>query len=169
MSILRKAQENDAELLAEIGFRAWTLAMGSLGQKDAARKSVLESFRAFTQKQYLTITVAEQRNAVLGWAAREKLDDEVTDLWVDPHWQNLGIGSALLQEMERQVLAHGQTVSKIQMQATNNIALNFFRKHNYSIEWMSTAWSPKLDADVESLGLRKSLVDEEPTRYGNEF
>ena len=169
MPTLRKAQENDADLLADIGFRAWTLAMGPLGQKEAVRRSVRESFRAFTLNQYLTITVAEQRSTVLGWAAREKLDDEVTDLWVDPAWQNQGVGSALLEEMERQVLAHGQTVAKIQMQATNNVALNFFRKHNYSIQWMSTAWSPKLDADVESLGLRKSLVDDEPTRYGNEF
>lgn len=169
MPTLRKAQETDAELLSEIGFRAWTMAMGPLGLKEAVRRSVRDSFQFFASNHYLTITVAEHWGTVLGWAAREKLDDEVTDIWVDPAYQKQGVGTLLLAEMERQILAHGQTVAKIQMQATNNVALNFFRKHEYSIHWMSTAWSPKLDADVESLGLRKLLVEIEPARYGNEF
>lgn len=169
MVILRKVHEREAEILADIGFRAWAMATGPLASKETVRRSVLESFRAFTVNHYLTITVAENRGVAVGWAAREKLDDEVTDLWVDPAWQNQGIGGQLLEEMERQVKAHGQTIVNIQMQATNNIALNFFRKHHYSIHWMTTAWSPKLDSDVESLGLRKSLVDIEPSRYGNEF
>jgi ribosomal-protein-alanine N-acetyltransferase len=46
------------------------------------------------------------------------------------------------------------------------VAINFFQKHGYSVSWLSSNYAPKLDRDVQSVGLSKSLIPEVADTYG---
>jgi len=59
---------------------------------------------------------------------------------------------------------------RIETHAQNNEAIGFFEKHGYAIHWLSVAYSPKIDRDVQSVGLSKLLVEAAPSvSYGQEF
>ena len=51
----------------------------------------------------------------------------------------------------------------------NGDALKFFEKRGYSVNWLTVSYNPKLDRDVQSVGLSKLLSDEGGTGYGQEF
>jgi ribosomal-protein-alanine N-acetyltransferase len=57
----------------------------------------------------------------------------------------------------------------MQTHSGNSEAIGFFRKHGYSIHWLSVAYNPKLDRDVPSVGLTKQLVSDNQGAYGLEF
>lgn len=170
MATTRNAREDDVEVLAEIGFRAWEKAMEAIGEMADMRGSAREAFVNFTRSSWLTITVVEHLGAVAGWAAREHLDELISDFWIDPQYQGQGLGRALLEEVEAEILRQGFEKVRIETHAQNNEAIGFFEKHGYAIHWLSVAYSPKIDRDVQSVGLSKLLVEAPPTvSYGQEF
>lgn len=170
MATTRNAREDDVEVLAEIGFRAWEKAMDAIGEMVDMRSSAREAFVYFTRSSWLTITVVEYLGAVAGWAAREHLDELISDFWIDPQYQGQGLGKALLEEVEAEILRQGFEKARIETHAQNNEAIGFFERHGYAIHWLSVAYSPKIDRDVQSVGLSKLLVEVSPTvSYGQEF
>jgi ribosomal-protein-alanine N-acetyltransferase len=54
----------------------------------------------------------------------------------------------------------------LQTHARNIAAVAFFQKHGYSVNWLSVDYSPRLDRNVESIGLRRQLVADLPIGYG---
>ncbi|MFB2604747.1 GNAT family N-acetyltransferase, partial [Rhizobium phaseoli] len=76
---IRNARDGEAELLSEIGLRAWQKAMASIGESDAMIDAARSAFRNFVENDWLTITVVEQNGQVAGWAAREGLDEIISD------------------------------------------------------------------------------------------
>ena len=170
MATTRNAREDDVDVLAEIGFRAWEKAMEAIGEMADMRASAREAFANFTRSSWLTITVVEEFSTVAGWAAREHLDELISDFWIDPQYQGQGLGRALLEEVEAEILRQGFKKARIETHAQNNVAIGFFEKHGYAIHWLSVAYSPKIDRDVQSVGLSKMLVEVPPTAmYGQEF
>ena len=105
---IRNAHEGEAEVLANIGLRSWQKAMGSIGSPVELLESASDAFSNFTRNVWLTITVIELNGEVAGWAAREGLDETISDFWIDPGFLRRGLGSALLarieQDMREQVL-----------------------------------------------------------------
>ncbi len=169
MATIRNAREDEADLLAEIGFRAWEKAMIAIGEMTDMRESAWEAFRNFTRADWLTITVIDDYGLVTGWAAREKLDELVSDFWIDPQYQGQGFGGQLLTEIESEIVRQGFEEARIETHANNAEAIGFFQKHGYAINWLSIAYAPKIDRDVQSVGLRKRFVPDEPQGYGQEF
>jgi ribosomal-protein-alanine N-acetyltransferase len=169
MAIIRNAREDEAELLAEIGFRAWEKAMLSIGEMTDMSEGAWDAFRDFTRSNWLTISAAEQHGALAGWAAREKLDELISDFWIDPQFQGQGLGRALLAEVEAEILHQGLEEARVETHAHNLEAIGFFEKHGYAIHWLSIAYSPKIDRDVQSVGLSKRLVPDAPDTYGPGF
>lgn len=163
---IRNAREGEAELLSEIGLRAWQKAMASIGESDAMIDAARNAFRNFTGSTWLTITVVEQNGHVVGWAAREALDETISDFWIDPASARQGLGSALLERIERDVAGQGFEKATLQTHSGNAEAIGFFRRHGYSIHWLSIAYNPKLDRDVPSVGLLKRFADEDDGAYG---
>jgi ribosomal-protein-alanine N-acetyltransferase len=166
MAIIRNAREDEADLLAEIGFRAWEKAMISIGEVTDMSDSAFEAFRHFTRKDWLTISAVEQHGTLAGWAAREKLDELISDFWVDPIYQRQGLGGELLAEVEADIVHQGLEEARVETHAHNLEAIGFFEKHGYAINWLSIAYSPKIDRDVQSVGLSKRLVPLAPETYG---
>ncbi len=163
MIAVRNAVEEDVPALVEIGVRAWEHAVADLQVRS---NHAGDAFRQFLANRWLRVSVAEYDGHVAGWAAREALDDEISDLWIFPAQQRRGLGAALLAAMEAEIVAGGYEAAKLQTHARNLAAVSFFRKHGYAVSWLSIAYSPRLDRDIESVGLRRQLVADAPTGYG---
>ncbi|MBP2446091.1 GNAT family N-acetyltransferase [Rhizobium leguminosarum] len=166
---IRNARDGEAELLSEIGLRAWQKAMAAIGESHAMIDAARNAFRNFVENDWLTVTVVEQNGQVAGWAARERLDETISDFWIDPVFARRGLGSALLERIEKEIADRGFEKAAMQTHSGNNEAIGFFRKHGYSIHWLSVAYNPKLDRDVPSVGLTKTLVSDGQGGYGQEF
>ncbi len=123
----------------------------------------------FTHSSWITISVIEKSGHPAGWAAREALDENITDFWIDPDYQGLGLGKALLAEIEQEIVRQGFSKASLETHARNREAVDFFEKHGYTVHWLTVAYNPKLDRDVQSVGLSKQLVEEGPKSYGSEF
>lgn len=166
MTTIRYAHADDVPMLAEIGMRAWEQAVAGVADLDALKDSARTAFLQFLASNWVTVTVAEQAGRIAGWAAREKMDEEITDLWVDPALQRQGVGTALLTALEDEMRRSGFETVDLQTHARNAPALAFFRKQGYAVNWLSVTYSPKLDRDVESVGLQRQLVEDQPIGYG---
>lgn len=164
---IRNAREGETEILTNIGLRSWRKAMGSIGGSEAMLESASEAFSNFTRNVWLTITVVELNGEVAGWAAREALDETISDFWIDPDYLRQGLGSALLARIEEDVLGQGLEKVSLQTHADNGEAIGFFKAHGYAIHWLSVVYSPKLDRDVPTIGLSKALVDSSDGTYGS--
>lgn len=169
MTTIRGARQEEADLLTEIGLRAWEKAMIPVGETVAMLDNARSAFRHFTQTGWITISVVEKGGSPVGWAAREELDEMITDFWIDPDYQRQGLGSALLAEIEAEIIHQGLTEAKVETHAMNREAVNFFEKHGYAVHWLTVTYNPKLDRDVQSVGMSKQLVEKVPTAYGQEF
>jgi [ribosomal protein S18]-alanine N-acetyltransferase len=169
MATTRNAREDEVDAIAEIGFRAWEKAMESIGEMADMRDSARSAFRNFTRSSWLTITVVEHQGHLAGWAAREQLDELITDFWIDPPQQGQGLGRALLGAVETEIARQGFETARVETHAQNAEAVGFFEKHGFAINWLSVAYSPKIDRDVQSVGLSKALVERAVGGYGQEF
>lgn len=166
---IRSARQEEAYTLAEVGYRAWETAAVGWGEDVETRENVAGAFRRFTAEHWLSIDVAEQATQIVGWSAREKLDNNITDLWVEPAFHRHGIGTKMLLAIEAEMIRVGHTELTTEVHSENNTAVSFFLKNGFRVQWMTTAWSAKLDRDVDTVGLIKDLVDEEddrPQGYG---
>jgi len=169
MITIRNARLDEATLLAEIGVRAWEKAMAPVGETGSMADNARRAFLNFTNSGFLTISVIELNGATAGWAAREDLDEVISDLWIDPAYQGKGLGTALLAEIEAEIVHQGFVKASMQTHARNTETVSFFEKHGYAVHWLTTAYNPKLDRDVQSVGLSKQLVEVAPAVYGQEF
>lgn len=169
MVSIRYAHEDEAEAIAEIGLRAWEDAMSAVGETATMIETAYDAFVNFTYSSWLTILVIENGGTLLGWSARELLDDTITDFWIDPAHTRQGLGSALLAEVEAEIVKQGFEQATLQTHAANARAVKFFEAHGYAINWLSVVYSPKLDRDIQSVGLSKQLVAHVPDTYGPDF
>ncbi|MCV9965576.1 GNAT family N-acetyltransferase [Pararhizobium sp. BT-229] len=160
MIATRHARQDDVPVLVDIGLQAWERAVSGVADARAMRHVAEVAFLSFLRSKWFSVSVVEFEGQVIGWAAREDNDGHISDLWVRPAVQRSGFGSILLAELEARIAAEGFEAAVIKTHAQNAPAIGFFRKHGYTISWLSTAYAPKLDRDVESVGMSKSL--EEP-------
>jgi ribosomal-protein-alanine N-acetyltransferase len=163
---VRNAREGDADILMNIGLRAWQKAMAPIGDTDALLDSARDAFSNFIRDFWLTITVVEKNGAALGWAAREGLDETISDFWIDPASLRQGLGSALLSQIEKDIIDQGFEKAALQTHSGNAEAIGFFKSHGYQIHWLSVVYSPKLDRDLPTVGLSKTLVNTGDGTYG---
>jgi len=163
---IRNAHEGEAEVLANIGLRSWQKAMGSIGSPVELLESASDAFSNFTRNVWLTITVIELNGEVAGWAAREGLDETISDFWIDPGFLRRGLGSALLARIEQDMREQGLEKVSLHTHAGNVDAIGFFKARGYEINWLSIVYSPTLDSDVPTIGLSKALVEDSDGVYG---
>lgn len=157
MPTIRSAREDEAAEIAAVGMRAWASAVAGWVDADVMLANAERAFASFTRNNFLTIDIAEQGGQITAWAARENFDNHITDLWVDPAWQGQGIGGMLLAKQEEEIAAQGYDSIRIETHSQNAHAIDFLTRRGYAIRWMTAAWSPQLDRDVDTVGLVKSL------------
>ncbi len=169
MIVIRNAHEQEAPHLAAIGLRSWWQATSALGITASLQNSAADAFSGFTRSSWLAIRVAEYRGAVAGWAAREYFDERLSDFWIDPDFQRRGVATALLADIEARLLERGHDRITLQTHALNVPAIAFFRQNGFGVSWLSVSYAPRLDRDVQSIGLEKQLLIPAAETYGPAF
>lgn len=157
MVVIRHARQNEIGILAAIGLRAWAKAIAEFADAARMRDAAERAFVDFLTEHWLSVLLIEEENQVCGWAAREDLDGTISDLWIDPAAQGRGLGRALLADMEQRMAAEGFEAADAKTHAQNAAAVAFFQSAGYRVKWLSTAYSQKLDRDMEFIGLSKQL------------
>lgn len=157
MDTVRSAHEQDVPLLSAIGFAAWELAVAGLVDSAAMGRVAQLSFLSFIRQNWMFVRVVDSGGTVAGWAARENGDGDISDIWIAPAFQRKGLGTLLLRDIEIGILADGHDTASMKTHAQNAQAIAFFRKHDYAIHWLLTTYSPKLDRNVDSVGMLKTL------------
>jgi [ribosomal protein S18]-alanine N-acetyltransferase len=168
MITVRPAREEEILVLTAIGLEAWEKAVSGVADAPAMRRVAELAFLSFLRSKWFSVSVIEFGGEAAGWAAREDNDGHISDLWIRPAVQRNGLGSVLLAELERRILAEGFEAAVIKTHSQNTPAIGFFRKHGYSISWLSTSYAPKLDRDVESVGMSK-LLEEPVAQSGQQW
>lgn len=160
MVVIRHARRDEIRLLCEIGLSAWEQATAGIGDIAAMRDPAKRAFDDFLVRHWLSVLLVEDEDRICGWAAREELDGTISDLWIDPKAQGRGLGTALLADIERRIAADGFEAASTKTHAQNAAAVAFFERAGYRVKWLSTAYSPRLDRDLEFIGLAKQLWTE---------
>ncbi|WVT74522.1 GNAT family N-acetyltransferase [Sinorhizobium chiapasense] len=157
MPFIRHARVGDIERLTAIGIAAWQSAIAGLADSEKMRHVAEASFSRFLSDHWLSVLLIEAEGDIRGWAAREDFDNAISDLWIEPADQGRGFGALLLGEIEHRVVADGFDAVTTRTHARNGRAVTFFRNRGFDVNWLSTAYAPQLDSDVEFIGLRKVL------------
>ncbi|MGR6431183.1 N-acetyltransferase family protein [Rhizobium sp. PAMB 3174] len=166
---IRNARLDEADRLTGIGLRAWEQAMAPIGETASMLQNAAAAFHNFTHSAWITISVIDKNGEPAGWVSRERLDEEITDFWIDPDFQRQGLGSALLAALEEEMAGQGLDQARLETHARNQPAIGFFEKHGYRIHALTTTYSPKLDRDIDTVSLSKPLASTEPETYGPRF
>jgi [ribosomal protein S18]-alanine N-acetyltransferase len=137
-----------------------------VGDTQSMIENARNAFRNFTRSGLATISVVEHMGQPVGWGARENLDDKITDFWVDPGHLGRGYSKALLQSLEQDILQRGYEEVNLETHARNKQAVSFFQHHGYGMRWLSVVYNPKLDRNIETVGMSRRLVEIHRDTYG---
>ncbi|CAN7261614.1 MULTISPECIES: GNAT family N-acetyltransferase [Ensifer] len=166
MPVIRHAREDEVGALTAVGLRAWEGAIVGLADVGRMRRLAENAFGDFLANHWLSVSLIEVDGRPRGWAARENFDEMISDLWIEPEAQRRGLGGRLLADIELRISNDGFDAAKTKTHAKNTAAIGFFRKHGYGVTWLSTSYAPKLDRDVEYIGLGKPLAVTDLGLYG---
>ena len=161
MPAIRHTRARDVDRLTAIGLAAWQSAIAGLADGERMRRVAEASFFRFLSDHWLSVLLIEAEGGIRGWVAREDFDNAISDLWIEPGVQGRGLGALLLGEIERRIVADGFDVATTKTHARNDRAVTFFRNRGYGVSWLSTAYAPQLDSDVEFIGLSKVLTEQD--------
>jgi ribosomal-protein-alanine N-acetyltransferase len=155
---IRKARPGEGDTLGDLGFAAWEAS--AFGRHDAGRTdraALREAFRRFCGDMPDVILVAKRDGQLLGWGAREQRDQQVSDLWVAPHRQGMGVGQRLLAALLDEIAAAGHDHATVETLASNTRAIAFYRRHGFAEVWRAEKFSATLGYAIDKVGMNKSL------------
>ncbi|WP_116654152.1 GNAT family N-acetyltransferase [Pelagibacterium sediminicola] len=163
---LRTASIAEADKLGRLAFASWDSSMRQIlrSETEAAlqneRDALLLSFQLFCINATPAITVAERNGKPIGWAACEAMSAYISDLWVAPEFQRLGVGRMLLSRTEQGIFRAGYDVSVLETHAENGGAIRFYAREGYEIVWRGIKFSRMIGQRIEKVRMEKRLVVE---------
>ncbi|KQW30839.1 hypothetical protein ASE36_00605 [Rhizobium sp. Root274] len=147
----------DADSVGRVGFEAWASnpVLNAYGQDMVVR--IRSSFHGFARDHFNLITVGQLGDEIAGWIAREGERDYISDLWVNPAYQGLGIGSALLSATLRAMRAKGLKQARIDTHAANEGAIRLYEELGFAVVWRGLLHSPSMGMMVEKVKMQQEL------------
>lgn len=147
----------DADSVGRVGFAAWAAnpVLNAFGPEMVVR--IRESFQSFAKDHFRLIKLGELGGDIAGWTAREGERDYISDLWVDPTYQGLGIGSALVSATLRDMRAEGLKRARIDTHAANQGAIRLYDSLGFKVVWRGMQHSPSMKKTVEKVRMEQSL------------
>ena len=124
----------------------------------ADRQALRAAFVNFCTGGRAQMLVAEREGTLLGWGARERGDDCISDLWVAPGAQGRGVGSALLAALEAAIRRDGFAAARLETHAANAGAIGFYERHGYVSTWRGERYAAALGYSIDKVGLSKPLA-----------
>lgn len=152
---IRAARMSDQPALVGILHKAWHAAFAPHLSAGATQRyfggQIAEGFVA---EEWVAMLVAEVSGTVVGLAHTE--DDLITAVQIDPVLWGRGIGRALLDAAERQIVARGYTEVRLQVDAFNARAEALYRAAGY----VETARQPdtEFDSGTMTISMRKAMA-----------
>lgn len=155
--IIRDMSAADADSVGRVGFEAWASnpVLNAYGADMVVR--IRSSFHGFARDHFNLITVGELGGEIAGWTAREGERDYISDLWVSPTHQGLGIGSALLSATLRAMRAEGLKRARIDTHAANEGAIRLYQELGFAVVWHGMQHSPAMGMMVEKVKMQQEL------------
>lgn len=152
--VIRDMTAADADSVGRVGFDAWAAnpVLNAFGVDMMVR--IRLSFRRFAQEHYSLITVGELGDEIAGWIARDGARDYISDLWVSPAHQGLGIGSALVSRLLREMRAEGLKRARIDTHAANEGAIRLYKDLGFTIFWRGMQHSPSMGMAVDKVKMQ---------------
>ncbi|MEP3438468.1 MAG: GNAT family N-acetyltransferase [Hoeflea sp.] len=170
MLVIRPANSAEAQDLARIGLAAWEKAVSLWGEDaDLLRENARNAYYDFCTRCWPDILVGEWDGDLVGWGACEKADDFITDLWVDPGFQDRGIGTALLAEIEAGIRQRGYPSARLDTHAGNAGAIRLYKRQGYRVKSYFVTYSEALDQDIDKVEMIKELepgMEQDPDEDG---
>lgn len=158
MITLRKAYASDEQAIAQIGYYAWRSAVLQWQTNVALHNEAAEmTFVHFAKRHWVTAVIALKDDIPIGFAACEKMDNVITDIWVLPDYQRLGAGGLLLKYIEDEIVARGDEVAVLETHSDNANAINFFKHHNYRVSSLTSSYSAMIKRDIPLVGMTRDL------------
>jgi [ribosomal protein S18]-alanine N-acetyltransferase len=154
---IRDMTAADADSVGRVGFEAWAAnpVLNAFGADMVVR--IRSSFHGFARDHFNLITVGELGGEIAGWTAREGDRDYISDLWVSPAHQGLGIGSALLSATLRTMRAEGLKQARIDTHAANEGAIRLYQDLGFAVVWRGMQHSPAMGMVVEKVRMQQGL------------
>lgn len=153
--VIRDMTAADADSVGRVGFEAWAAnpVLNAYGVDMMVR--IRLSFRRFAQDRFSLITIGELGGEIAGWTARDGARDYISDLWVSPAHQGLGIGSALVSATLREMRTEGLKRARIDTHAANESAIRLYKDLGFSIVWRGMQHSPSMGIMVEKVKMQQ--------------
>jgi ribosomal-protein-alanine N-acetyltransferase len=158
---------SDAEAVARIGFEAWkSNRVHQSWYAEDIETRVEESFLTFARRPDAEVVVALAAGEIVGWGARDSREhpgdrargwDYISDIWVAPHWQGKGVGSALIGEFIIRMRLENLGVASIEADASNEAALSLYKRRGFAEIWRGTDFAPSLGLNQAKVRLEKAL------------
>ncbi len=158
MLSIKKAMACDVVLLAEIGLTAWQKGLMP-HVPPRIRKQFLRDnpFLSFLNTLGSRVLVGYIDNRPVGFGACEGCDDTITDIWVAPAFEGLGVASAIINALENEIIERGYSHAHIQVAAANERAHALYTYLGYREVWRRTEFDIILNINLEKVGLTKKL------------
>lgn len=156
--IIRGATLADTTRLGEIGIDAWR--QSAFGRDDAGRTAIdvlHREFSSFCAEKPETILLAADGTTLLGWGAREEVNEIISDLWVAPEAQGRGVGAALLGALEEAIALEGFEHAELETYAGNAGAVRFYSRQGYEPIWRGMKFSASLNYELDKIRFQKRL------------
>lgn len=152
--VIRDMTAADAESVGRVGFDAWAAnpVLNAFGVEMMVK--IRLSFRRFAEEHFSLITVGQLGDEIAGWTARDGARDYISDLWVSPAHQGLGIGSALISNTLREMRAEGLKRARIDTHAANEGAIRLYKDLGFSIVWRGMQHSPSMGMAVDKVKMQ---------------
>lgn len=153
--VIRDMTAADAESVGRVGFDAWAAnpVLNAFGVEMMVK--IRLSFRRFAEEHFSLITVGQLGDEIAGWTARDGARDYISDLWVSPAHQGLGIGSALISNTLREMRAEGLKRARIDTHAANEGAIRLYKDLGFSIVWRGVQHSPSMGMAVDKVKMQQ--------------
>lgn len=153
--IIRDMTSADADSVGRVGFDAWAAnpVLNAFGVEMMVK--IRLSFRRFAVEHFSLITVGQLGDEIAGWTARDGARDYISDLWVSPAHQGLGIGSALISNTLREMRAEGLKRARIDTHAANASAIRLYKDLGFAIVWRGMQHSPSMGMMVDKVKMQQ--------------
>jgi [ribosomal protein S18]-alanine N-acetyltransferase len=156
---IRPARMAELDRLAAIGLAAWQRGIAPLVPAAVwDRVRAANPFRPFLRHRCHTVVVGELGGEPAGIAARDRDGDYISDLWVAPHLEGRGVGSALLASLEEAIARQGHGRARLEVLTANSRAYALYRRRGYRPVWQGLKRDPTLGLELHKTGMAKTLA-----------
>ena len=154
---IRPAQISDAPHLGAVGYSAWLKGIGDHVDPEVHQRISSETFSSFVRACCAQILVVERNGIVAGFVGTENGENSISDLWISPDFEGLGLGSALVAAVELVVANRGYNTVEIEVLSANCRALRLYHHLGYETVWQGNREDSVLSVELHKTRLKKKI------------